>query len=46
MIKKGKWVLDKDVDKMWNEIASWIKKVAKEIHNEPKGCEWLTKEIW
>ena len=30
MIKKGKWDLEKDVDKMWNEIASWIKKLAKE----------------
>ena len=46
MIKKGKWDLNKDVDKIWNEIASCIKKESKEIHNDPKGCEWPIKEIW
>jgi len=35
MIKKGKWNLDEDVDKMWNEMATCT-----------KGCGQPTKETW
>ena len=30
MIKEGKWNLDKDADKMWNDC---IKRVAKDVGN-------------
>ena len=38
MIKEGKWDLDKDDDKMWNEMTNCIKRVAKDVHRESKGC--------
>lgn len=36
MIKEDKWDLDKDVNKMWNEMASFFKRVTKEILEESK----------
>ena len=30
IIKEFKWNLDEDVDKMWNEIANCIERVAKD----------------
>lgn len=36
MIKEDKWDLDKDVKKMWNEMASSFKRVTKEILEESK----------
>ena len=41
MIKEGKWNLDKDVDKMWNDC---IKRVAKDALGESKRCRQLTKK--
>ena len=38
MIKEGKWDLDKDDDKMWNEMTKCIKRVAKDAPRESKGC--------
>jgi hypothetical protein len=38
MIKEGKWNLDEDVDRMWNEMTNCIKKVAKDVLGESKGC--------
>ncbi len=38
MIKEGKWNLDKDVDRIWNEMANCIKRVAKDVLGESKGC--------
>ena len=46
IIKEGKWNLDKDVDKMWNEMTTCIKRVAKDILGESKGCGKPTKETW
>jgi hypothetical protein len=43
-VKGGKWGLHKDVDKMRNEMASYIKRVAKEVLGESRECEWPTKE--
>ena len=43
MIKEGKWNLDKDVDKMWNDC---IKRVAKDALGESKRCRQLTKKVW
>ena len=43
MIKEGKWILDKDVDKMWNDC---IKRVAKDVLDESKRCRQLTKKAW
>ena len=37
LIKKGKWGLDKDIGKIWNEMASCIKRVGKEVLGESKG---------
>ncbi len=34
MIKEGKRGLVKNVNKMWNEMASYIKRVAKEVFLE------------
>lgn len=31
MIKEGKWDLEEDVDKMWNEIISCVKREAKNM---------------
>ena len=45
MIKEGNWDPDEDVDKLWNEMTGCIKRVAKEVLGEYKGCGWLTKEI-
>jgi hypothetical protein len=45
-IKELKWGLDGDVDKMWIEIASCIKRVAKEQHVKSKGCRLPNKETW
>ena len=45
-IKKCKWGLDKDIDKIWNEMASCIKRVGKEVLGESKGCGGLTKQSW
>ena len=38
MIKEGKWNLNEDVDMMWNEMANCIKRVAKDVLGESKGC--------
>ena len=46
MIKEGKWDLDKDDDKMWNEMTNCIKRVAKDVHRESKGCGQPTKGTW
>ena len=46
MTKEGKWNLGEDVDQMWNEMASCIKKVAKDILGESEGCRRSTKETW
>ena len=43
MIKEGKWILDKDVDKMWNDC---IKRVAKDVLDESKRSRQLTKKAW
>ena len=43
MIKEGKWILDKDVDKMWNDC---IKRVAKDVLDKSKRCRQLTKKAW
>ena len=43
MIKEGKWILDKDVDKMWNDC---IKRVAKDALGESRRCRQLTKKVW
>ena len=43
MIKEGKWILDKDVDKMQNDC---IKRVAKDVLDESKRCRQLTKKAW
>ena len=45
IIKELEWGLDGDVDKMWIEIASCIKRVAKE-HVKSKGWEtwWWNAE--
>lgn len=34
MTKDGKWDLDEEVDKMWNEMAACIKRVVKDIIGE------------
>ena len=44
MIKEGKWNLDEGVDRMWNEMAKCIKRAAKDVLGESKGCGWPTKE--
>ena len=31
MIKEGKWDVEEDVDKMWDEIISCIKRMAKNM---------------
>ena len=39
--------LDKDVESVWNEFDSCIKKVAKEVFGESKDVgNWLRKLIW
>ena len=38
MIIEGKWNLDEDVDKMWNKMANYIKRVAIDVLGESKGC--------
>ena len=38
MIKEGKWNLDEGVDRMWNEMAKCIKRAAKDVLGESKGC--------
>ena len=38
MIKEGKWNLDKDVDRIWNEMTNCTKRVAKDVLGESKGC--------
>ena len=39
--------LDKDVESVWNEFDSCIKKVAKEVLGESKDVgNWLRKLIW
>ena len=39
--------LDKDVESVWNEFDSCIKKVAKEVFRESKDVgNWLRKLIW
>jgi hypothetical protein len=40
MIKEGKY------GKMWNEMASCIKRVAKEILGKSKECGRPTMETW
>jgi hypothetical protein len=37
LIKKCKWGLDKDIDKIWNEMASCIKRVVKKYLENLKG---------
>ena len=34
MTQEGKWDLDEDVDKMWNEMATCIKRVVKDVLGE------------
>jgi hypothetical protein len=46
MIKERKWNLDEDVDKMRNEMANCIKRVAKDVLGESKGYGQPTKETW
>lgn len=38
LVKESMWDLDKDNVKMWNEMASCIKRVAKKVIGESKGC--------
>jgi len=38
MVKESMWNLDKDNFKMWNEMASCIKRVAKKVIGESKRC--------
>ena len=38
MIEEGKWNFDEDIKRMWNELAKCIKRVAKDILGESKGC--------
>lgn len=38
LVKESMWDLDKDNVKMWSEVASCIKRVAKKVIGESKGC--------
>lgn len=44
MFKEGKWDLYEYVNKMWNEMASCNKSVAKDVLGESEWCGQLTKK--
>ena len=46
IIKKEKWEPYEDVDKIWNEMTTCIKRESKEELGESEGCGWATKETW
>ena len=46
MKNEGKQNLEEDINVMWNEMADWIKRVAKKALGESKGKMRPFKETW
>ena len=46
IIKEDIWSIDNETNTMWNSMSSCIKKVAKDVLGESKGCRLDGKESW